>query len=91
MEGWLPLTSLGTPFFYQQRPSFSDTVGCVWNFQIGGGCKLTIFQYNRLKFDMVLHFGLINCPTVVKIFSCKKSVDMGSLVRDGDRVGEGWG
>ena len=29
---------------------------------------------NWLKFDMVPYFGLINCPTVAKIFSCKKWV-----------------
>ena len=47
------------------------TVGCVWNFQIGGGSKLAIFQYSKLKFDMVLYFGLINSPTVAKKFGCK--------------------
>ena len=30
-----------------------------------------LVQYSKLKFDMVLYFGLINCPTVAKIFSCK--------------------
>jgi len=30
-----------------------------------------IFQSRRLKFDMVLYFGLINSPTVAKKFSCK--------------------
>ena len=48
-----------------------DTVGCDWNFQIGGGCKSAIFQYIKLKFDLVKYFGLINSPTVAKIFSCK--------------------
>ena len=47
------------------------TVGCVWNFQIGGGSIKAIFQSRKLKFDMVLYFGLINCPTVAKKFSCK--------------------
>ena len=32
----------------------------AWNFEIGGGCILAIFQYSKLKFDMVLNFGLIN-------------------------------
>ena len=36
-----------------------------------GGCKSAIFQYSKLKFDIVLYFGLINSPTVAKIFSCK--------------------
>ena len=42
-----------------------DTVGC------GGGSIKAIFQSKKLKFDMVLYFGLINCPTVAKKFSCK--------------------
>ena len=48
-----------------------STVGCVWNFQIGGGSIKAIFQSKKLKFDMVLYFGLINSPTVAKKFSCK--------------------
>ena len=47
------------------------TVGCVWNFQIGGGSKSAIFQFSELKFDIVPYFGLINSPTGAKIFSCK--------------------
>ena len=47
------------------------TVGCVWNFQIGGGSIKAIFQSRKLKFDTVLYFGLINSPTVAKKFSCK--------------------
>jgi len=43
------------------------TVGWVWNFQIGGGCESAIFQYSKLKFDLILYFGLINSPTVVKM------------------------
>ena len=50
---------------------FSSTVGCVWNFQIGGGSIKAIFQSRKLKFDIVLYFGLINSPTVAKKFSCK--------------------
>ena len=49
----------------------TSTVGYVWNFQIGGGCKSAIFQFSKLKFDMVLYFGLINSPTLAKIFYCK--------------------
>ena len=67
------------PIFYMiQNPSLVKsnyfTVGCVWNFQIGGSSKSAIFQCRKLKFDMVLYFGLINCLTVAKIFSCKKWV-----------------
>ena len=47
------------------------TVGCVWNFQIGGGCRLVIFQFIKLKFDMVPYFSLINSPTGAKIFNCE--------------------
>ena len=36
-----------------------------------GGCKLAIFRLNKLKFDIVPYFGLINSPTGAKIFSCK--------------------
>ena len=56
-----------------KKPFFkhTSTVGCVWNFQNGGGCKLAIFQFSKLKFYMVPYFGPINCPTVAKIFSCK--------------------
>ena len=32
------------------------------------------FQYSKLKFDMVLHFNLINLPTMAKIISFKKRV-----------------
>ena len=59
--------------FWTQKQNV-DTVGCVWNFQIGGGCKLAIFQFSKLKFDMVLYFGLINCTTVAKIFSSKNGL-----------------
>ena len=37
----------------------------------GGGCKLAIFRYSELKFDMALYFGLINSQTVAKRFGCK--------------------
>ena len=52
-----------------ERNKVTYTVGYVENFQIGGGCKSAIFH--KLKFDIVPYFGLINCPTVAKIFSCK--------------------
>ena len=32
------------------------------------------FQYGKFKFDMVLHFNLINLPTMAKIISFKKRV-----------------
>ena len=47
------------------------TVGCIWNFQIGGGSKWAIFQFSKLKFDMIPFFSLIHSPTVAKILSCK--------------------
>ena len=48
-----------------------STVGYIKNFKIWGGCESSIFQDSKFNFDMVLYFGLINCPTVAKIFSCK--------------------
>ena len=58
----------------------TGTVGCVWNFQIGGGYKSAIFQYSKLKFDIVLYFGMINSLTVAKIFSCK-NLEIGVLTK----------
>ena len=60
--------------FSAKMTLWQGTVGCVWNFQIGGGCKSAIFQHSYLKFDTILYFGLINSPTVAKIFSCKNGV-----------------
>merc|ERR1712212_1165269 len=50
------------------------TVGCVWNFQIGGGSIKAIFQSRKLKFDMALYFGLINSSTVAKKMSFKPNL-----------------
>ena len=64
-------SSSGALFFAPLTHLPSSTVGCVWNFQNGGGSIKAIFQFKKLKFDMVLYFGLINSPTVAKKFSCK--------------------
>ena len=60
---------------YEMRPVQYYSLGCVWNFQIGRGCKCAIFQYDiiidKLKLDLVLYFGLIDFLTVAKILSWK--------------------
>ena len=48
------------------------TVGCVWYFQVGGGCKSAICKL--ISQYIVVYFGPINSLKLESMFSCKNGV-----------------